>query len=86
MIPGLIAVTMLAWASIALHSLPQFASISALMIAIVLGMLVRNTVGVPATCAPGIRFSLKRILRFSIMLLGFQLSVRQIMEVGGTLY
>ena len=42
MIPGLLAVTLLAWASVALHSLPQFASISALMIAIVLGLLVRN--------------------------------------------
>ncbi len=84
MIPGLIAVTLLAWASISLHSLPQFASISALMIAIVLGMLVRNTIGVPAACTPGIRFSLRRILRFAIMLLGFQLSARQIMEVGGT--
>src|SRR5579862_6023802 len=83
MIAGLVAVTVLAWASIALHSLPQLASISALMIAIVLGMLVRNTVGVPAACAPGIRFSLRRILRLSIMLLGFQLSAREIAEVGG---
>jgi uncharacterized integral membrane protein (TIGR00698 family) len=83
MIPGLLAVTLLAWASLALHSLPQFAAISALMIAIVLGMLVRNTVGVPAACAPGIKFSLRRILRFAIVLLGFQLSARQIAEVGG---
>ena len=57
MIPGLIAVTLLAWASIELHTLPQLAAVSALMIAIVLGMLVRNTVGIPAACAPGIRFS-----------------------------
>lgn len=83
MIPGLLAVTLVAWASVALHSLPQFASISALMIAIVLGLLVRNTIGVPAACAPGIRFSLRRILRFAIVLLGFQLSGRQIQEVGG---
>jgi uncharacterized integral membrane protein (TIGR00698 family) len=81
--PGLIAVTLLAWASIELHTLPQLAAVSALMIAIVLGMLVRNTVGIPAACAPGIRFSLRRILRFAIVLLGFQLSVRQIAEVGG---
>jgi uncharacterized integral membrane protein (TIGR00698 family) len=83
MIPGLIAVTLLAWASITLHSLPQFSAISALMIAIVLGIVVRNTVGVPAACVPGIRFSLRRILRFAIVLLGFQLSARQIAEVGG---
>jgi len=81
--PGLIAVTLLAWASIQLHTLPQLAAVSALMIAIVLGMLVRNSVGLPAACAPGIRFSLRRILRFAIVLLGFQLSARQIAEVGG---
>lgn len=83
MIPGLIAVTLLAWASISLHALPRFTSISALMIAIVLGMLARNTVGVPASWVPGIRFSLRRLLRFAIVLLGFQLSVRQLQEVGG---
>jgi uncharacterized integral membrane protein (TIGR00698 family) len=66
-----------------LHTLPQLAAVSALMIAIVLGMLVRNTVGIPAACAPGIRFSLRRILRLAVMLLGFQLSARQIAEVGG---
>ena len=81
--PGLIAVTLLAWASIQLHTLSQLAAVSALMIAIVLGMLARNTVGIPAACAPGIRFSLRRILRFAIVLLGFQLSARQIAEVGG---
>src|SRR5580704_15851933 len=81
--PGLIAVTLLAWASIELHTLPQLAAVSALMIAIVLGMAVRNTVGVPAVCALGIRFSLRRLLRLAVMLLGFQLSARQIAEVGG---
>jgi uncharacterized integral membrane protein (TIGR00698 family) len=81
--PGLIAVTLLAWASIELHTLPQLAAVSALMIAIVLGMVVRNTVGIPASCTPGIRFALRRILRLAVMLLGFQLSVRQIAEVGG---
>jgi uncharacterized integral membrane protein (TIGR00698 family) len=81
--PGLIAVTLLAWAAIEFHTLPQLAAVSALMIAIVLGMLVRNTVGIPAACAPGLRFSLRRILRLAVMLLGFQLSARQIAEVGG---
>lgn len=54
------------------------------MIAIVLGMLVRNTTGLPAACTPGVKFSLRRILRLAVVLLGFQLSGRQIQEVGGT--
>ncbi len=83
LIPGLIAVSLVAAASLYLHSLPQFASISALMIAIVLGMLVRNTAGLPAACDAGVRFAVRRILRVAVVLLGFQLSGRQIAEVGG---
>jgi hypothetical protein len=58
MIPGLIAVTVLAWASIALHSLPQFASISALMIGHAGAQHRWGTRGVRA----GNRFSLRRIV------------------------
>ncbi|MCB8838150.1 YeiH family protein [Aurantimonas sp. VKM B-3413] len=60
------------------------ASLSPLILSIVFGMLVSNTVGAPAIAKPGITFSLKRILRFAIILLGLQLTVTQIIEVGGT--
>src|SRR6185312_6739434 len=81
--PGLIAVTLLAWASIELHTLPELAAVSALMIAIVLGMAVRNTVGLPEACAPGVRFAMRPVLRLAVVLLGFQLSARQIADIGG---
>jgi uncharacterized integral membrane protein (TIGR00698 family) len=84
LVPGVAAAALLAWASIGLRTLPQLNSISPLMIAIVFGMLVRNSAGIPAVWEPGIRFALRRILRLAVVLLGFQLSVRQIVQVGST--
>lgn len=60
------------------------AALSPLILSIVLGMAIRNTIGSPAAARPGVIFSLKRILRFAIVLLGLQLTVMQIVEVGGT--
>lgn len=66
------------------HTLPILRAVSPLMLAILLGLLLRNTIGVPKSCQPGIQFSLKRLLRASIVLLGLQLSLMQLIMVGAT--
>lgn len=66
-----------------LHSLPAVGVFSALILAIVLGMVVRNTVGVPSAAQAGVSFCLKRVLRLAIILLGLQLSFVQVAQVGG---
>jgi len=53
------------------------------MFAILLGIAIRNTTGVPAAMQPGIRFAMRRVLRLAIVLLGFQISMSQILQVGG---
>jgi uncharacterized integral membrane protein (TIGR00698 family) len=53
-----------------------------MILAIVLGILLHNVVGTPARAQAGVKFSLRRILRFAIILLGIQLSATQIAEVG----
>jgi uncharacterized integral membrane protein (TIGR00698 family) len=68
---------------IALRSLSGIAALSPLIIAIVLGLAFHNTVGTPASFKPGVVFSMRRILRFAIVLLGLQLSLPQVIEVGG---
>src|SRR5215471_20481447 len=83
LLPGIALATVLAFAARWLHGVPAISGISALMLAIVLGMTVRNTVGVPSTMQEGIRFSMRRLLRLAIMLLGFQISMHQIWQVGG---
>lgn len=65
----------------ALHQL--LPSVSTLMIALVLGALVTNLgLGRPAFAA-GFRFSVKRLLRLGIVLLGLQLAVPQVLALGG---
>ncbi|CAM4036170.1 YeiH family protein [Helcobacillus massiliensis] len=56
--------------------------ISALMIAIVLGMLMRNTIRVPDLVEPGIAFSAKHLLRAGIVVLGLQLAIGDILALG----
>ena len=56
--------------------------ISAIMMAILLGILVRNVFSLPAVFQPGIKFGLVRILRLGIILLGIRLSLGEVGEIG----
>ncbi len=56
--------------------------ISAIMMAILLGIAVRNLISLPAWFDPGIRFGLVRVLRFGIVLLGVRLSLGEVGAIG----
>jgi uncharacterized integral membrane protein (TIGR00698 family) len=56
--------------------------ISPIMLAVVLGLLVRNTVGVPKAYEPGLRLCLKTVLRLGIVLLGLGLGVQAVAKTG----
>ena len=56
--------------------------VSFILVAIVLGMLVRNTIGVADVFLPGVAFSLKKLLRLGIILLGIRLSLIDVLEIG----
>ena len=49
--------------------------ISAIMMAIIIGMLIANTVGVPDSLQGGLKFCTSTVLRIGIMLLGIRLSL-----------
>ncbi|MEM9057847.1 MAG: putative sulfate exporter family transporter [Pseudomonadota bacterium] len=55
---------------------------SPIMMAIVLGITVRNALPLSATFQPGIHCALKRVLRLGIVLLGFRMSLGQLGDVG----
>ena len=88
-LPGLILALILAVAGqylsvfigIDLMGLPK-SPVSAIMMAILLGILIRNTVSLPASFQPGIRFGLVRVLRLGIVLLGIRLSLVEVGEIG----
>ncbi|MGK7954175.1 MAG: YeiH family protein [Crocosphaera sp.] len=81
-LPGLGLTASLAILAEYLHKLPSLSLLSSLILAIILGIFLKNTIGVPKIYQQGITFSLKRILRLSIILLGLRLSLPQVIEVG----
>jgi uncharacterized integral membrane protein (TIGR00698 family) len=89
LIPGLVATALLAWMSIWLSeyigtALMGFkkSPISAVMMAIILGMLIGNVLPMPAALKPGLKFSMKKLLRLGIILLGIRLSVLSVFKLG----
>ena len=81
-LPGLVLTFTVAAVAFELRNLSGITALSPLIIAIVLGMVFHNTVGTPAAFKPGVTFSMRRILRFAIILLGLQLSLSQVVSVG----
>ena len=88
-LPGLLLALILAFAGhylsiligVTWMGLPK-SPISAIMMAILLGFLIRNTVSLPPSFQAGIRFGLVRILRLGIVLLGIRLSLGQVGAIG----
>jgi uncharacterized integral membrane protein (TIGR00698 family) len=86
MLPGISLALALAWAGYSLSELLGHAlkydtgksPISPVTIAVLLGMLLRNTVGVPKTYEAGLRLCIKSVLRLGIVVLGLTLSVKAI--------
>lgn len=56
--------------------------LSALLVAIILGVLLRNTGLIPAAAEPGFAFVGRTILRLGVVLLGLRLSIPQVLELG----
>ena len=83
-VPGVALAASIAAAAIAAQWFLDIDALSPLMLAMVLGILIRNTLGLPASAVGGVKFSLRRILRFAIVLLGFQLSLAQVAAIGVT--
>lgn len=81
--PGVLLTAAIAAAATVVHALPGAANLSPMLLAIVIGIFGHNLVGTPAWALPGVKFSLRRVLRFALILLGLQLTTDQLIEVGG---
>ncbi|HVZ53284.1 MAG TPA: YeiH family protein [Pseudolabrys sp.] len=83
-IPGLVLTAAIAGLAFALRAIPGVAMLSPMILATLLGMALHNMVGTPAWAKPGVKFSLRRVLRLGIILLGLQLMASQVAQVGLT--
>ena len=56
--------------------------VSPILVAILGGLAVRNTIGLPAVFERGLQLCMKRVLRIGVVLLGMQLSLIAVGEIG----
>src|SRR5258708_9377448 len=82
-LPGLLLPEAAAAVAFAVRQLQGMAIFSPMILAILIGIAFHNIVGTPAWAKPGVSFSLRRLLRIAIILLGLQLTATQVIEVGG---
>jgi uncharacterized integral membrane protein (TIGR00698 family) len=82
LLPGVALSGAVAAAAFLIRHVPGVATFSPMILAIIIGMTFRNIVGTPSRMQPGIAFSLRRLLRAGIVLLGFQLTFTQMVSVG----
>ncbi len=84
-IPGVLVTVVLAIVATFISGLQivkETVNFSPLIIAILLGVVIGNTVKFPETFKPGLTFSLKKILRIAIVFLGFRLTFQSVANVG----
>lgn len=84
LLPGLALCAAITGAAYGLRQLPGVGFLSPMILAILLGMLFHNLIGTPRVAKSGVTFAMKRLLRFAIILLGLQLTLGQVAEVGVT--
>ena len=56
--------------------------ISAIMVALLLGLAIRNAIGLPSVYESGLKLCLRHVLRLGIMLLGLRLSLGAVGQIG----
>ncbi|MER9654984.1 YeiH family protein [Mesorhizobium sp. M0152] len=83
-IPGIVLVVMVTGVAFSARNISGFALFSPMITAVVVGMIYSNVLGTPAHAKAGIAFSQRRLLRFAIVLLGFQLTLGQVVSIGAS--
>ena len=69
-------------AILAAQGLTGSSPVSGVPVAIVLGLLLRNTLPLPAALTPGLKFATTTILRAGIVLVGIRLSLFDVVKLG----
>lgn len=90
LIPGLLFTAAVGGVSLLLAAVEKrlftFEVIEPLVLALVIGMLIRTFATVPATLEPGIAYAAKQVLEFAIVILGATLNLRTIADAGLQLF
>jgi uncharacterized integral membrane protein (TIGR00698 family) len=82
MVAGFWLADLIGHAILAAQGLTGSSPISGVPVAIVLGLLLRNVVALPASLAPGLKFCVTTALRLGIVLVGIRLSAFDVARLG----
>jgi uncharacterized integral membrane protein (TIGR00698 family) len=89
LIPGLLVAGLLAWLSIWLSDFVGIAllgfeksPVSAVMLAVLLGLTVGAVIPLPRWLKPGLTFAVKKVLRLGIIMLGIRLTIFAVLKLG----
>lgn len=82
MVAGFWLADQLGRAILSVQGLTGSSPVSGVPVAIVLGLLLRNTLPLPAALTPGLKLSTTTLLRLGIVLVGIRLSVFDVLKLG----
>lgn len=82
LLPGVAAALTIAYLSREMAALPGLSVLGPMVIAILLGMVLRATIGLPDVLKPGTAFSSRWLLRGAIILMGVRLHFGKVIELG----
>lgn len=80
--PGLAAAVALAAVALTPTRVPGLTIFAPMILAILLGIAVANTVGVPGACGPGLGIAIRPLLRLAIVLLGLRITPSDLARIG----
>lgn len=80
--PGISISALIAIFSLLINAV--FPQVSAVLIAVLIGLLINNSISLPAKLEPGISYAGKKLLKLGIILLGIRLSFFEILRLGGS--
>jgi len=81
--PGVAVSFAIAIAAVAIRNSSGIAALNPVVVALAIGILIRATIGLPATLRPGAAFTVRPVLRAAIVLLGLQVTPGQLVSLGG---
>jgi len=81
-LPGILLSAGLAGGAMAIRKIPGLNNLSPAIIAILLGVILRQIIGMPVILRAGLGFSMRTLLRLAVVLLGLQVTIGQIIGLG----
>lgn len=82
MVAGFWLADLIGQGMLAAQGLAGSSPVSGVPVAIILGLLVRNLLSIPAAVLPGLKFSVTTLLRLGIVLVGIRLSAFDVARLG----